>query len=280
MNQMNQMDQMNEMNQMNQMQDDEIDLFELFQTLWDGKWLISAFVAIAVLLGGGFLLLTDAVYQTKIFLSVDSSVPLDRKQITLKPFKYKVSTDFQKKFYSVSVFEDWKKSNGNVSLVFEDFTDTEVVDGFVLSKAEGKRLATLASKKKGDSFVLFVLIKSKQLSILDEFFKYAQHINELLKNEYVARSRDELKIIESRFKDLSSAGGSIIQSVLSIDRYIVSAEKGANVFTIQRPTKPKNLSPKPSLILALSVVLGGLVGVFFTLVRNAIKKRKEQLAKA
>ena len=36
--------------------DDEIDLFELFQTLWDGKRLISAFVAVAVLLGLGFCL--------------------------------------------------------------------------------------------------------------------------------------------------------------------------------------------------------------------------------
>jgi len=34
------------------------------------------------------------------------------------------------------------------------------------------------------------------------------------------------------------------------------------------------------LILALSIVLGGVVGVFFILVRNAITKRKEQLAKA
>ena len=54
---------MKQMNEINQVQDDEIDLFELFQALWDGKWLISTFVAIAVLLGGGFLSLKDAVYE-------------------------------------------------------------------------------------------------------------------------------------------------------------------------------------------------------------------------
>ena len=70
---------MSQMNEMNQVQDDEIDLFELFQTLWDGKWLISAFVAIAFLLGGGFLLSKDAVYQTKIFLSVDSYATINKK---------------------------------------------------------------------------------------------------------------------------------------------------------------------------------------------------------
>ena len=81
---------MNQMNQMNQVQDDEIDLFELFQTLWDGKWLISAFVAIALLLGSGCLLLKDAVYESKLVYSVD----------TIPPFyeANKVSTDFQNKF--------------------------------------------------------------------------------------------------------------------------------------------------------------------------------------
>ena len=62
---------MKERNEMNQVQGDEIDLFQLFQTLWDGKWLIRAFVAIAVLLGGGFLLSKDAVYESKFIYSID-----------------------------------------------------------------------------------------------------------------------------------------------------------------------------------------------------------------
>jgi capsular polysaccharide biosynthesis protein len=260
---------MNQMNQMNQVQDDEIDLFEFFETLWDGKWLISAFVAIALLLGSGFLSLKDSVYESKLIYSVD----------TIPPFygANKVSTDFQNKFYSASVFEEWKKNNGDTSLVFDDFSATEVVDGFVLSKNEAEQLATLASEKKGGSFVL---VKSNQLPILDDFFEYATHINGLLKNEYVVRAKEELNIINARFKDLGSADSNIVNTVLSIDRYIVTAEKGAKVLTIQHPTMPKKVSPKSSLILAMSLVLGGMVGVFFILVRNAITKRKEQLAKA
>ena len=45
---------MKQMNEINQVQDDEIDLFELLQTLWDGKWLISAFVVLATLIGSGY----------------------------------------------------------------------------------------------------------------------------------------------------------------------------------------------------------------------------------
>ena len=248
---------------------DEIDLFELFQTLWDGKKLITAFVAIAVLLGGSFLFLKDAVYNSKLIYSVDTIPPFyDNK---------KAHTDFQKKFYSVSVFDDWKKDNGNISLIFSDFADTEIIDGFVLSKDEGDQLATLESGKKGGSFIL---VKSKQLSMLDDFFKYAHHINELMKVEYIERAKDELNIIETRFKEFSTANDAIISQILTIDRYIVSAEKGAKVLTIHRPTMPEKVSPNSFQILTMSVVLGGMIGVFFILVRNAMAKRKAQLAKS
>ena len=260
---------MKQMNEMNQVQDDEIDLFELSQMLWDGKWLISAFVAIAVLLGGGFLLTKEAVYVSKAIYSVD----------TIPPFydEKKTFTDFQKKFYSASVFEEWKQNNSNISIVFEDFSKTELVDGFVLSKDEDEPLAKLSTTKKESSFVL---INSNQLPILNDFFEYTIHISELLKDEYLVRTKDELKIIEARFKDLGTADSSIVNTVLALDRYVVSAKKGARVIAIQRPTKPKKVTPKVKVILALSVVLGGMIGVFFILVRNAITKRLEQLAKA
>ena len=251
---------------MNQVQDDEIDLFNLFQTLWDGKWLIIAFVVIAVLLGGGFLLSKDPMYKSKLTYSFDTIPPFYKAD--------KVSTDFQKKFYSVRVFEEWKQNNSNISIVFEDFSRTEVVDGYILSKSQDEQLATLTIKKKG---VSFVLVNSNQLPILDDFFKYAIHINGLLKNEYVVRAKKELEIIESRFKNLGSADINNVDTVLSIDRYIVSADKEASVLAIQRPTMPIKVSPKIKLILSLSVVLGGIVGVFFILVRNAITKQQKEV---
>ena len=257
------------MNEMNQVQDDEIDLFELFQMLWDGKWLISAFVATAVLLGGSFLLFKDAVYESKMTYSVD----------TIPPFysANKASTDFRNKFYSVSVFEEWKENNSKASLEFEDFTDSEVVNGYLLAKDEKTQLAILTSEKNDDSFLI---VKSNQLPLLDDFFKYINHINGQLRVEYIQRAHQELNIIETRFKDFSTANDSIISNILSIDRYIVTAQKGANVIAVQRPTIPEKVSPNSSLILAISLILGGMVGVFFILVRNAITKRKEQLAKA
>jgi len=250
---------------MSQTYDDEIDLFELFQVLWGGKWLISTFVVLAFLLGGGFILSKDKAYESKVVYSIDNIPPFYNDN--------KASTDFQKKFYSIDVFNEWKKSNENTSLVFEDFSKTEVIDGFVLSKDDG---ATLAVIKDSAS----ILVKSNQLPILNDFYKYAEHINVLLKVEYVSRAKDELKIIETRFKDLSSADSSVVQTVLSIDRYIASAENGDNALSVQRPSVPKKVAPKSSLILALSLVLGGFIGAAYVLIMNAIKTRREQLAKA
>jgi len=257
------------MSDMRPIYDDDIDLFEFFETLWAGKWIITTFSLIVVLLGSGFIFIKDSVYESKMFFSAD----------TIPPFynSNKASTDFQKKFYSISIFENWKKNNGSTSLVFEDFSLTEVIDSFVLLKKEDEQLVTLGFENEIGSFIL---IKTDQLPVLDDLFKYAQYINEILRKEYVDRAKNELKIIEARFTNFDSVNSDIIQTVLSIDRYIVSAEKGANVLTFQRPTMPEKVSPKSLLILAMSVIFGGMMGMFFIFFRNAVRKRKEQLVKA
>ena len=165
--------------------DDEIDLFEFFKTLWDGKWLISAFVAIAFLLGGGFLLSKDAVYQTKIFLSVDSYVTINKKQKEFYIY-------FQSKFFAEKVFDDWKESNSNTSLVFEELSTTKVVDGFVFSKNEGEQLVTFELDKVGDTFIL---VNTNRLPLVLDVFKYANHVNEMLMTEYVYQAKKDLKNI-------------------------------------------------------------------------------------
>ena len=247
--------------------EDEIDLFELFEAIWDGKWIVSFAILMTILAGFVFLFFYETEYEAKLNYSVDTIPPFyDGK---------KAFADFEKRFYSKSEFEYWKKSSGNTSLLFEDFSATEVVDGFVVSKNENELLAALESQNNSGSFVL---IRANQLSILDDFFQYTNHINEVLKNEYVLRARDELKIIESRFKDLGSADTNIVKTVLSIDRFIVSAEQGAKVFVIQRPTMPKNVSPSLPLVLSISVVLGGMIGSLWIFVRIAIRKRRQKLA--
>ena len=263
------------MPQDNSTNNDEIDLFGLFQTLWDGKWVISTFVAIAVLLASSFILFKEPLYESKISYSVDTHPPFYSKE--------KVLVDFKNKFYSKSVFEDWKKSNVDISLTYEDFSKNELVDGFLLAKENDDLLATLATENRGANNV--IIIKSNQLSILDNFFEYANNINVLLKSEYVSRASDELNTLETRIKDFSATNQSIIgqNSIgnnFDVDRFIVEIEKGAEVIILQNPTKPIKISPKSPLILTLSIVFSGMVGFFFITARKAIRERKEKLTKA
>lgn len=55
----------------------------------------------------------------------------------------------KKRFYSVCLFDECKQNNSNTSLVFEDFSATYIIDGFVLSKNEDELLATIGSAEKG-----------------------------------------------------------------------------------------------------------------------------------
>jgi len=51
--------------------DDSIDMFEIFETLWEGKWLISAFVAFATLIGFGYSQATQPQYDVSVPFRVD-----------------------------------------------------------------------------------------------------------------------------------------------------------------------------------------------------------------
>ena len=89
----------------------------------------------------------------------------------------------------------------------------------------------------------------------------------------MSRARSELEIYEARFNDLKASNESVIRNVLSIDRYIVAAERGANVLKISRPTLTLSKSIKFPVILITSIVMG--IGVLYVLASNAWRKHME-----
>lgn len=246
------------------MQDEEIDLFLTLKTLWHGKWVISAFILTALLIGTGYVFSKDAKYESKLNYFFEATPPFYNNE--------QISADFKTNFYSKKVFEDWKKNVGKTSLVFEDFSITEDVDGFVMTKSKDKQLALVIFKKKRQSFVL---IKTNQLSILQDFFKYSNYINDILKVDYINRSKKEINIIKSRFKSITPGDKETFTTVFALEQFIFSVAAGKNILLFQHPTKPNKLSPRSSLILTLSFLLGGLIGALFVIILNAIRKRKE-----
>ena len=230
------MNEMNEMNKMIQVQDDEIDLFELFQTLWDGKWLISAFVVLATLIGFGY----SQVAQPK----------------------YDVSVPYTSSIYSVGAQQI---CGGNIGCM-----ESEAVKGFL------SLLGNSWSKEKKSSTLSFSTSAPLEQNQYDV---QIQQANTALTNEVYLEAKTELAFIQTELTDALLGTERVATNMLNAKRIIQSIDSGQSVISFGSVSVVKS-SPKVPLILALSVVLGGMVGVFFILVRNAITKRKEQLAKA
>lgn len=253
---------------MQTIQDDEIDLFRMIQILWVRKWLIIGCTLIGILIGSSYIYTNKPEYESRLIYAVDNIPPFYDER--------KVLGDFKKKFYSKSNFDIWKKNVGNTLLKFEDFSNTKVVDGFVMAKSEDQQFVIINSNESKDDSAQ-IIIKTNQLAVLDSFLKYAYFISEYLNKEYVDRAETELEILKMRYKDLSSSN--IINTVLSIDRFVVTAKKEANLISIEYPTMPKIISLKPTLVLILSSILSGIIGVFCVLVLKYISYYKKQDAK-
>ncbi len=235
---------------------DELDLIDILNLFWIDKWKIMFSVAITTLVGFIFLNFQKSEFESKIGFKVESIPPFyDHK---------KASEDFERFFYSIKNFKEWKLNNNSTEMEFQNISETVIIDGFVLFKDEKKRLAFLTSDKKGKH----ILVKSNNLNLLKDCFDYATFVSDLLKEDYLLRSQQELNIIETRFKDFSTANDAIITKLLAVDRYIAAVNKGYKVIGIFYPTLPKQTSPRPVFTMALFLLIGLLAGIIYVSFRN------------
>ena len=223
--------------------DDEIDLFELFETLKLRKWLISAFVAISVL--SGF------VYSQ------------------LTPPKFEVSVSFAVKLYSVSAQQicEGEVSNNNNGVV--ECVQKEV------SKQLMEDLDSNWNLTNKDSKLALSTESPLNVKTYDDVFdKLSQTITNQIYNEAL----DEVTLIKTELNDALMSTERVATNILNATRIMKAIDSGQKAISFGS-VAIKKTSPKVPLILALSIVLGGLIGVVFVLVNNTIRKRKESAFK-
>lgn len=100
-----------------------------------------------------------------------------------------------------------------------------------------------------------------------------------LTNEIYAEAKAELTLIQTELKGALLGTEVVARNLLNAKRIILSIDNGNDAVAFGPVSVAKPLT-KTKLIFPLSVLTGGMIGVLFTLVRDAIKKRKEQYAKA
>ena len=247
-----------------QPKDNEIDLFQLFELLWRSKKLLGAFLAISISLGGSFIYIKKPIYESKIFFSVQNKPILSVKNQT-------IISEYKEMFYSKSLFDVWKSENEKSELLYDHFSITKVINGFTFIRDQSDLLAYFFDDKKEKLSLL--VIKTKNLSLINDFFKYANFINIKLTSSYKLRSKVDIKMLQPQLKKDNLPQNSVL--FLYMNRFINSAENGRPVIAIKPPIYPEKISPRITLIIALSIFLGGIIGTTFILVKNKIRERKE-----
>ena len=256
-------------------QDDEIDLFELFSDLWVGKWAIISFTLITMIFGGSYVVYKeryrDFSHQSFIAFTGKYLPPFYDTQDTQEVF-----SDFRALFHSAPQFEAWKAGKLNAPINLSDITLTQVVNGVEL--ASNSSLVSLDANG--------LKVNTNDLQVLNGFHSYMSSVNETLTRRYIVLAEEEINYIERRFKEYRNADAALEDQMLrlmqntnevrELERYVERAEGGAHVFEISRPTPPVSKT-SPSLIVALSIVLGGFVGAAYVLLRNAIRRRRETI---
>lgn len=223
------MDQVNQANRLPQ--DDEIDLFELFETLWDGKWLISAFVVLAAVIGFGYTQVASPSYQVSV------------------PYTYNI--------YSVSAQQI---CGGNIGCIEGE---------------SNKHLMALI----GSGWSAGLSLNTEAPAAPEHYLAELEQHNQDLTKSILAEAKAELELIQTELSDALLGTERVATNMLNAKRVVQAVESGEVAVSFGNPSIVKS-SPRVKLIVVLSVVLGGMIGMMFVLLRSALQKRKEQLAKS
>ena len=220
------------------------------------------------LLSFSFTTFTEPVYRSRIYLSKERSPPLHEKQ--------DLFGDFERKFYSKIVFEQWKETNRSSTLKFSDISLTKVTedtDGIAVLKRNKDRLVLSDGASQS---VHFLRVKSSHPPYTYEVFKYASYVNELLTYDHALSASKSFEVTESYLSNVGQLDGTILRTLLSLNSFIADINSGAKLFTIQNPTFPIKVSPKSRSIITLGVLVGFLAGIISLVVSQRLGKEKEQ----
>ncbi len=217
--------------------DDEIDLLEFFSTLWKRKALIVGFVSVALLMGLGYLQMATPRYTVSV------------------PYKINV--------HSV--------------------VSQQVCERYNRKAAECMALGTLdivlnhlgsewSREKKRDVLTLSTLSPMS----LEEYQQGLEDVENEISERVLNEAKAELAIIQDELDDALLGTERVATNLLNAKRVVTAIENGVSVVSFGSPHVAKS-SPKTALILIFSVIIGGVFAIFYILIGNAIRQRKEKM---
>lgn len=210
-----------------------------------------------------FQTLWDGKWLISVFVVLATLIGFGYSQIA-KP-KYDVSVRYTTNIYSLSI----QQTCSNVGRRLECM-EAEVI----------KRIRYWAGdswiKKKKNSPLSFSTSSPLKQS---DYQAQIEQASTALTNEVFVDATATVAIIQTEMNDTLLSTEVVATNMLNAKRVIQQIDNGQSVVTFG-PVLISKSSPHVALILVSSLVLGGIAGMFFTLGRNTLAKRKKQVAKA
>lgn len=170
---------------------------------------------------------------------------------------FQVSSQFQTNLYPVRASQNCNIGNLNC---FDTLAEQEASSFFVgWSVAKGsltKSVSTITNS-------------------LDTYNKEFATANDALTKQLLNNAKQELQAIDELATEIKSSEHIAI-STLNAKKTIIAIEQNKQQALSLSPVSITKQSPKTKLILVLSVLLGGMLGCFVILIRQAIRNYKDK----
>ena len=245
---------------------DEIDLCEVIGQLWQGKLFIFSITLFAVMLGGLFLLTQEQRFESQISLSVKNIPPFYMEETVI--------SDFKNLFYSETTFSRWQSTITGPLFNFDDISLYQNLDNFTFLKNTDTQLISFTKDHKNP---VILAIYSDNYQLITQIYAYSKYTVGLLDSLYQIRAKEEVKLIQARLKMLGIAGEVMVEDLLKVDRFYLELSMKKSTIDIERPSAPKLVSIKASLLLILCIFLGVLIASVIVLVKQAIINHRNTL---
>lgn len=252
-----------------QLDPDDIDLVALVTTLWSEKMVITVFVLIATFLGGLYNQISKVEYEISLHYEINSVPPFRTRE--------EIYADIKRNLFDEDIFSLWKKSTLNSTLDFAQIDDPMVINEFVFDRAvEDKFIVVLPNK---------VLIRTDDVELALELSAYLKFVGTKISEVYQTQAENKRALI-NQLSDIKfsarflSEGIETLDRVLAVEEYLENILDGEELLLISRPRVPVITSTSQRLVLAMSLIIGGVVGMMFVLARSAVRKRSSFINQA
>ena len=185
--------------------------------------------------------------------------------------------DIERQFYDRNTISIWKEANPNSALDFDLFSDSKVIDGFAFERKTRDRFIAVLPK--------LVLVKSNNVNLLIDVSDYLKFVSAKTSDDYRVKAKKQHDRLD-RFVANNFAGGdlteglTVFERIIAFEEYLDTVSDGAELIYVSRPMTPAVTSLSRRLVFAVSLVIGGLLGVIFVLVRTAIRRRNAAIKEA